>query len=48
MLKLIGNFLIFIDVVNKFLVDGKKLNFFFIIWYIVFSCFMVVNIVYVI
>lgn len=35
MLKLIGNFLIFIDVVNKFLVDGKKLNFFFIIWYLV-------------
>lgn len=46
MLKLIGNFLIFIDVVNKFLVDGKKLNFFFIIWYLV--VLIVVNIVYVI
>lgn len=46
MLKLIGNFLIFIDVVNKFLVDGKKLNFFFIIWYLV--VLIVVNKVYVI
>lgn len=46
MLKLIGNFLIFIDVVNKFLVDGKKFNFFFIICYLV--VLIVVNKVYVI